>query len=115
MRTATNQFRPFIVRTIGKIDYTIAYDENTREIKYIYTEDKDFRTSNGLKVGKEIVFTTRGPAIWYDWEILTDETPDGWYPHVATAGPSAGQAFLDKLEPGTQLPMNITGFSKGGN
>jgi len=115
MRTATNQFRPFIKRTIGKIDYTIAYDERTREIKFIYTEDKNFHTVNGLNVGKEIIFTAAGPAYMDDWEILTYETPDGWSPHVTFAGSSAGREFLNKLKPGTQLPMNITGFSKGGN
>src|SRR5580765_7665963 len=57
MATAASQLRPFIVTSIKGVEYTIAYDERTRRIKYINTDDDNFRTSNGLKVDDEISFT----------------------------------------------------------
>lgn len=52
--THPSQLRPFIERTIDGVKYVIAYDEKTREIKYIHTTDKKFRTVDGLRVLGEL-------------------------------------------------------------
>ena len=75
--THPSQFRPYIRKTIADVDYIIAFDEKTREIRYIHTYDKDFRTVNGLRVGSVITFTREQLDIIPSWEIRAPATPDG--------------------------------------
>src|SRR5689334_23197699 len=52
--THPSQLRPYIKRSVGGVEYIVAYDEDTRRIRYIQTNDKAFRSTNGLHVGAEI-------------------------------------------------------------
>ena len=52
------------------------------EIKYIYTEDKDFKTAQGLKVGSEISLTRDEVLIYPGWDVYSKISVDGWYPIV---------------------------------
>lgn len=113
--THPGQTRPFIDPSIDGIKYIIAFDEKTREIKYIYTNDKNFRTANGLRVSSEIPLTRAQIEIIPYWEIRAPVTPDGWYPVVGHDLPMLG-FDLDASFKGNETRMvSITGFSKGGN
>ena len=113
--TAAAQTRPFIEKTIGNVDYIIAFDEKTRKIKYIHTMDEDFRTSSRLKVDDEITFTREELEIFPYWEIRAPATPDGWFPVIASDMPMAGGDFIAKLKKGEKATMTVNGFSKGSN
>jgi len=113
--THPSQFRPYIHKTIADVDYLIAFDEKTREIHYIHTDDKDFRTVNGLRVGSAITFTREQLDIIPSWEIRAPATPDGWYPVVGMDLPMLGGDFVEKLKDGEPATMQIGSFSKGEN
>jgi hypothetical protein len=113
--TSPSQGRPYVRKTIADVDYIIAFNEESREIRYIQTYDKDFRTVNGLQVGSEITFTREQLDIFPSWEIRAPATPDGWYPVVAHDIPMLGGDFVDKLKDGEPATMTIGSFSKGDN
>lgn len=114
--TAASQTRPFIEITIKDVEYLIAFDRKTREIRYIHTTDDNFRTVNGLTVDSEITFTREQLIIFPYWEIRAPATPDGWFPVVAMAiEPFGGGQFVAKLKDGEKATMEISGFSKGSN
>jgi hypothetical protein len=107
--------KPVIRKTVGGIEYYIAFEEKTRKIKYIQTGDVNFRTENGLHPGLEIVVTkdqlTIGPWWWY---ILAPRTPDGWLPVLdPTAGDEGNLRFLLKrLKDGEKASIKIVSFIK---
>jgi hypothetical protein len=113
--THPSQFRPYINKTIADVDYIIAFDEKTREIRYIHTADKDFRTVNGLRVGSKITITREKLEILPSWEIRAPATPDGWLPVVGLDLPMLNRDFVEKLKDGEPAEMTISSFSKGGN
>lgn len=113
--THPGQTRPYIHKTIANVDYLIAFDEKTREIRYIHTDDKDFHTVNGLRVGSAITFTREQLDIIPGWEIRAPATPDGWYPVVGVDLPMLGGDFVEKLKDGVPTTMQIESFSKGEN
>ena len=59
MATHPSQLRPFIKKTIARVKYTIAFDEENRKIRYIHTVDRAFRTANGLHIGSKIKVTRK--------------------------------------------------------
>jgi hypothetical protein len=113
--TAASQLRPFIKVLIKGIHYKIAYEERTRRIKYIYTNDENFRTLDGAKVDDDLSFTVDELDIHPYWEIRGPKTSDGWYPVIAHDEPMLGGAFIQKLKKGERATMSINGFSKGSN
>jgi len=84
--TSSAQLDPCVQRTFDGITYTIAYREQTHRVSYVYTNDKNFRTADGLKVGdsipvsKETVFGEPG------WQSFAPSTRDGWLPIVGFDG-----------------------------
>jgi hypothetical protein len=110
--------RPFIRRTVGGIEYYIAFQEKTRKIKYIQTHDKNFQTENGLRAGSEIIVTkdqlTIGPWWWY---ILAPATPDGWLPVLDQLAGDEGnlRQLLGKLKEGEKATIKIVSFIKSGD
>lgn len=80
--THSAQFRPFIKKEINKVEYVIAYDEKTREVKYLYTNDSDFKTTRGLKVGDYVEVKGSEVQIYPGWEIRGPEDEDGWHPLI---------------------------------
>lgn len=113
--THSSQTRPYIPKTIADVDYTIAFDEKMREIRYIHTSDKDFTTLNGLRVGSEITFTREELLIFPGWEIRAPATPDGWYPVIAIDLPTLAGDFIEKLKDGESTALTIVSCSKGEN
>jgi len=108
--TAPSQSRPFIRKTIAKVDYIIAFEEKSRKIRFIQTLDKDFRTSNGLHTGSKITLNQKQLNIYQNWHIFAPTTPDGWRPIVI-----GNEDSLNKLKNGETKTITIGGFIKGGN
>ncbi|HEX8249075.1 MAG TPA: hypothetical protein VF599_12930 [Pyrinomonadaceae bacterium] len=115
--THTSQMRPFLRKEIKGVDYTIAYDSETREIKYINTKDEDFVTADNLRVGSEIEVKKESFYIIPQIEIRAPATIDGWEPVVGNDAEDIDfkPNFVDKLKDGETTKVKITGFSKGGN
>jgi len=112
--THPSQFRPFIKRTVDGVEYIIAYDEKNREIRYIHTTDKKFRTASGLRVGSEIPLKREQLEVYPSWEIRAPITSDGWCPVVGVDLP-IGYNLVGAFKVGETKMVTITGFSKGSN
>ena len=107
--THPNQLRPCIEKKLGEDDYTIAYDKNSLEIRYIRTFDSDFRTENGLKIGSEIAVTAKTIQVIPYFEVSGPTTPDGWRPVIGFRHPDPSD-----LRDGEKR-FRILSFAKGGN
>ena len=115
LMTHPGQLRPFIKRTIGGVRYDIAFDKHTRQIKYIYTNDPNFRTTDGLHVSSKIPLRREQLQVYPGWEIRGPARGDGWFPVVgfdSIQSMDTARDYNDELE--TRL-LAIIGFSKGGN
>jgi len=108
--THPSQSRPFIENTIAGVKYTIAFDEETRKIRYIHTMDRAFRTTNGLHVGSKIEVTQEQIHSFGGWYTFAGTTPDGW--QIISA---KDEASLGEWKEGQTKTIIIGGFSKGGN
>jgi len=115
MMTHPAQTRPFIRRSIRGVEYKIAFDRKTREIKYIYTNDLKFRTKDGLRVLGEIPLTREQLDVIPYWEIRAPMTPDGWYPVVGDDSKLFGFDLTASFKGNEIRSVTILGFSKGGN
>jgi hypothetical protein len=113
--THPSQTRPFIEPSLGGVEYIIAFDPKTREIKYIHTIDPNFRTANGLHVSTEIPLTRAQLEIIPYWEIRAPVTPDGWYPVVGQDSHLFGFDLAGSFIGNETRLVSIVGFSKGGN
>ena len=125
--TAPSQLRPCIRKTIDQVKYVIAYDEKTREVKYLYTDDQHFKSSRGRRVGDFIEVTGDKVLIFPGWEIRTsEEEKNGWQPLVGfdskmTILKDGKETELKSEPPPYSLPadetfkIKIIGFVKGGN
>jgi len=113
-QTAASQLFPFVEVTIKNVEYMIAFDKTSRKIKYIYTDDNDFKNADGLKVDQEITIK------WVDLDILgyfqlrgiADK--NGWQPVVGGSSAFEGD-FLERVKRAGQLTAEIDGFAKGYN
>ena len=123
--THPSQLRPFIRQEIDGVSYVIAYEEESRKVKYITTNDKDFTTDEGLQVGNFIELT-KGEIIAYPgWEIRGPANKDGWHPVVGfldkvTIMKESNRVTTDieqiwKLNPSDRFQVMVIGFSKGGD
>ena len=124
--THSSQFRPYIERKVGGIKYIIAYEEETREIKYISTYDKRFKTSGGLMVGEYIDVQGDQVSSYPGWEIRGPDGEDGWRPLLGfdsemTIRSGGRDATLKlrpsqyRLEAGQLVKAKIKAFVKGSN
>ena len=112
--TAAAQMFPFINVTIKKIDYLIAFDQDSRKIKYIYTDDEDFKDAAGLKVGQEITIEWEDLDILGYFQLRGPADKSGWQPIVGDASAFEGD-FLEHVEKAGKLITTIEGFAKGYN
>lgn len=80
--TSSASLRPFIEREINKVTYVIAYDDKTRKIKYLSTDDPDFKSSQGLKVGDFLEVKGDHVYVMPGWEIRAPGGEDGWEPLI---------------------------------
>jgi hypothetical protein len=112
--THPGQMRPFIERSVEGVKYVIAFDSESREIKYINTRDPNFRTSDGLRVGSEMPVKRQQLDVYPGWEIRAPVTSDGWYPVVGT-DLSIGFDLLGSFKESETKFVRIDSFSKGDN
>lgn len=108
--THPNTFRPFIKKKIDNVQYTIAFEEKSRKIRFIHTTDKSFQTKNGLRVGSEISLSRNQLSVNPIWYIFAPTTSDGWRPII-----NASEESLSKLKDNETKTFIIGGFIKGGN
>ncbi|MEW6730007.1 MAG: hypothetical protein AB1489_01600 [Acidobacteriota bacterium] len=113
--THPGQIRPFIKRTIDGVEYIIAFDHRTHKVKYIYTNDKKFRTNNGLQIGSQISVAKNQLISYPGWETRAPVTPDGWYPVVGYDLPRSGAMLKNNFSNSDTVSLTVIGFSKGGN
>jgi hypothetical protein len=78
MATSPSQLAPYLKREIEGIEYLIAYRSRTREITFIHTIDKNFRTNKGLKVGDCVQYQEDQIHVSPGWYIWGPESDDGW-------------------------------------
>jgi hypothetical protein len=105
-----SESRPFIEKVIDGVKYTIAFDEETRKIRYIHTMDRDFRTKNGLCIGAKIEVTREQIHSFGGWYTFAGTTPDGW--QIISA---EDEEALGEWKEGKAKTITIGGFSKSGN
>ena len=119
MATHPSQFRPFIIKTVAKVRYTIAFEEKSRRIRFIHTVDKNFRTANGLRVGSKITVSKNELSVYPSWYIFAPETSDEWLPIVGSDLPivlnDKIEDSLSNLKDGETKTVTVLGFIKGGN
>ncbi|HEY5839614.1 MAG TPA: hypothetical protein VIT19_11305 [Pyrinomonadaceae bacterium] len=113
--TSSAQTRPFIKQSVGGVEYIIAFDAKTREIKYLHTTDENFRSKNGLRVGSEIALTRQQLIVIPSWEIRAPITSDGWYPVVGWDIVPLDFDLVGSFKGNETRMVSIDGFSKGGN
>ena len=62
--THPSQFRPYIEKMVDGVRYIIAYDGETRKIKYIQTTDRSFRTKKGcMSVPRSRYLKNNSPVV----------------------------------------------------
>ena len=126
--TGPSQIRPCFEIIVDGIKYTVAFDKSTLKIKYIFTSDKNFETSNGLKVGSEIKVLKKEVKIFRGWNVYSGKTDDGWdqliginfqleYRDGTKVKDNQLPRFIpeDAFKDSTSLSFKIIGFKKGGN
>ena len=124
--THSGQFRPYITKQLNDVEYVIAYDEKTREVKYLTTDDPDFKNAKGLKVGDYIEVKGNDVVAFPGWEVRGPEDGNGWHPMIGFDSEVTvlrdGKDFKLKLGPRQfHLPADqvekarIIAFVKGSN
>ena len=91
-RTEEHHYDPCAEINIGKIRYTVAWDIATKDVTYLYSNDQDLITDNGLAIGNSIRVTSDGgeadPTVSYmkwvidpKWKGADTKTGDSatWY------------------------------------
>lgn len=124
--THSAQFRPYIKKQIDDVEYLIAYDEKTREVRYLYTDDSDFKNAKGLKVGDYIEVKGREVVAYPGWEVRGPEDDNGWHPLIGFD--SELTVLRGRIDAKLKLPpiqyhlpdgetenVRIIAFVKGGN
>ena len=123
--TNSSQFRPFFNITLNNLDFTVAYDNKTLEIRYIFIDDSRFVTNDSLYVGKFVKTIKEDIHALPGWEIRLPKTIDDWYPiigynekiitKVNNMEKTSSLSYFthnDKLD---SIFIKIIGFSRGGN
>jgi len=122
--THSAQFRPYIMSEIVGVTFIIAYDEKSNVIKYISTFDKQFKSSDGFRVGDYIEVKDDQVTAFPGWEIRGPKDKNGWQPLIGFNSEmivhKSGHDLKIELKQyhlPSQQPVNakITGFVKGGN
>ena len=124
--THSAQLRPYIKKQINDVEYLIAYDKKTLEVRYLYTDDADFKNAKGLKVGDYIEVKGREVVAYPGWEVRGPEDDNGWHPLIGYD--SELTVLRGKIDTKLKLPpsqyhlpdgetenVRIMAFVKGGN
>ena len=118
---------------VGGDRFKVGYDAKTRVVKYLFTDDRNFKTNDGLRVGSWIEVRQNELILVRGWRIYGPRTKDGW--RTMSGTPFRFNNQTEKLElsgtvrfedgtavdlskPSTEPPRNgkvkILGFEKGG-
>ena len=112
--TAASQMFPFIEITIKNVEYLIAFDDDDRKIKYIYTEDENFVDGHGRKVDQEITVKYEDIEILGDFQLRTKSDKNGWQAVIGNSF-AFSRGFLERVQRAGKLTTEIEGFAKGYN
>lgn len=112
--TAASQMFPAVDVSINNVEYTIAFDKKTRKIKYIYTDDEDFKNSDGFRVGETKTFKWADLDVLGYFEVRGPEDKNGWQAVIGGSSAFEGH-FLESFEKAGQFTTEIIGFAKGYN
>jgi hypothetical protein len=107
---------------IGGVRFTVVgYDAHTRRIKYLFTQDENFRTADGLHVGGPIDLAENKIFSLAGWHTMGPRTKDAWRPILGgfldgSVIKSADGVPVDLTKPvtGKMHRFKIVGFDKGG-
>lgn len=122
--THSAQLRPFIVQEIEGITYIIAYDEKDSVIKYISSNDKEFKSEDGLRTSDYIEVQADQVIAYPGWEIRGPVNKKGWQPllgfvskmTVLDNGKDTELILVEhRLPAGKSVKAKIIGFVKGSN
>ena len=117
----------------GGARFKVGYDAKTRVVKYLFTEDRNFKTNDGLGVGSWIEVRQHELFLVRGWRIYGPRTKDGWRTVIGTPFRFNNQSeklelsgrvrfedgrAVDLSKPSAEPPKNgkvkILGFEKGG-
>lgn len=101
------QLDPCVQQLFDGVRYTIGYSKETRRVTYLYTDDKNFRTADGLKVGDSIPISDDSVRALPGWHVEAPITRDGWRPIL-------GYDQKIKLRDGTVLNLRDKDSKKSG-
>ncbi len=104
--TAPGQTDPCRTLTVKNVDYTVAWNAETRTITYIYTEDPTFKTEDNVEVGTKLVLTEKDIKAYPGWLIVSAPTKDGWLPVVGRGN------NLPKPDASGKVKVEILAFAK---
>ena len=103
--THSAQLDRCVERVFEGVKYTIAYSQQTRRVTYLHTDDRSFKTVDGLRIGDSIPVSTKDVQVLLGWEVHAPATRDGWRPVL-------GYDLADlKLNDGTVLDLSMKGQS----
>lgn len=114
LATAAAQFFPFVEITIKKVKYKIAFDKENSNIKYIFTNDKEFVDANDRKVGQEVTVKYEDIEILGYFQLRTKPDKNGWQAVIGDISSFEGD-FLERMQQAGHLTTEIDGFVKGYN
>lgn len=80
--TQPAQMDPCVGQFFDGIKYQIAYSEKTHRVSYVFTNDENFVTLDGLRVGDAIPVTRDTVHALPGFEVWAPTTRDGWWPIV---------------------------------
>lgn len=112
--TAAAQMFPFVELTIRNVKYQIAFDDDDRKIKYIFTMDDDFVDANGLKVNQEITVKYEEIEVLDYFQLRLKPDKNGWQV-VLGGGFVLDRDRITRIEKAGQFTTEIAGFAKGYN
>jgi hypothetical protein len=118
--TSTEDSYPCFHPTIEGVEFLIAFSEKTLRVQFVHTDDKKFKTLDGLKVGDVINVAESSLIAYPAWEIYAPKTRDGWRPVVgfnllcSDGGKGEFDTCDDAFRKSNPGKARIRGFSKGG-
>ena len=107
---------------IAGVRFTVVgYDARSRRIRYLFTQDENFKTADRLQVGGPIELADDQILVIAGWHIIGPRSKDGWRPILGSVldenviETEDGNAVdLTKPIAGRMHRFKIVGFDKGG-
>lgn len=81
--TAEAHFDPCAVQTLRGVRYVLAWDQDTFQLVYLFTDDAAFRSQSNLAVGGQLRLVRSRLLSFKNWQIDPRSVSAGWFPVVA--------------------------------